>query len=393
MAKRKNNTGWIRQIGSGRWQAKFRTPDGQMHKAPQTFDTRLDGEAWLAHQQRRLDAGTWQPADGTGHGTFGTYAETWLIERPLKPTSRAEYRRLLDAHILPTFRDTPLDVIDVATVKAWHRALGREHAEHPTLMARAYGLLRTILNTAWQDDLIKSNPARIRGAGNVRRASRTDLPTPEQVHALADSMAVGYPTHDKYRTMVLIAAWCGLRFGELVELRRKDLAGAPEPHTIKVRRAVVRVDGEHIVQSPKSEAGQRDVAIPPHIRRDLADYLDTVPADPEALVFPASRSGGHITPGALNKVWYRARAEVGLPNLRWHDLRHFSATSAAQTGATTAELMARLGHSTTQAAFRYQHAASDADARIAASMSNVISMPPTRQPSNRRKRNGTRQGA
>ena len=79
-----------------------------------------------------------------------------------------------------------------------------------------------------------------------------------------------------------------------------------------------------------------------------------------------------MAPSALYKPFYRAREAVGLPSLRWHDLRHFSATTAAQTGATLAELQARLGHSTTQAAMRYQHAASNRDAEIAEAMSNVV---------------------
>ena len=65
------------------------------------------------------------------------------------------------------------------------------------------------------------------------------------------------------RLMVLLAAWCGLRFGELTELRRSDVD--LKNGRIKIRRAVVRVDGKAIVGTPKSDAGTRDVAIPPHL--------------------------------------------------------------------------------------------------------------------------------
>lgn len=68
----------------------------------------------------------------------------------------------------------------------------------------------------------------------------------------------------------------------------------------------------------------------------------------------------------LAKVWYPARAAAGRPDLRFHDLRHTGAVLAAATGATLAELMARLGHSTPGAAMRYQHAAKGRDAEIAA---------------------------
>ncbi|WP_289019985.1 hypothetical protein [uncultured Ornithinimicrobium sp.] len=74
----------------------------------------------------------------------------------------------------------------------------------------------------------------------------------------------------------------------------------------------------------------------------------------------------------LNKAWHPAWAAAGRPDLRWHDLRHTGAVFAAQAGATLAELMARLGHSTHKAALRYQHAAADRDARIAEALSAMV---------------------
>jgi integrase len=367
----------VRQLPSRRWQAKYPGPDGKARPAPQTFDTRQDAEAWLKVQARQVSAGTWSAGDDV-HGTFGQYAEAWLVERPLKPTTRADYRRILDASILPTFKDVPLEALTVASVKAWHKQLP---ADKPTARAHAYGLLRTVLQTAYQDDIIPANPCRIRGAGTVTRATRTDVPTAVQVHALADEMGITRNNDGstrvlaggKYRVMTLVAAWCGLRFGEVTELRRKDVVYVEgEPARIRVRRGVVRVEGEFLVQTPKSGAGVRDVGIPPHVRADVAAYLEQLPNSAEALLFPGSRKGQHMAPSSLYKPFYRARERVGLPSLRWHDLRHFSATTAAGTGATLAELQARLGHSTTQAAMRYQHAASDSDARITAAMSNVV---------------------
>ena len=193
------------------------------------------------------------------------------------------------------------------------------------------------------------------------------------MHALAEAM----PTA-KYRTMTLLSAWCGLRFGETTELRRKDVALDDEgtPVAIRVRRAVVHVGGDAVVGDPKSEAGISDVAIPPHIRVDVKDYLDTIPAKTDRLLFPGTRTGAHMKPSSLYKPWYGAREVVGLPTLRWHDLRHFAGTTAAQSGATLAELQAGLGHSTVAAALRYQHAASGRDEAIAEAMSNVVKLKP-----------------
>ena len=90
----------------------------------------------------------------------------------------------------------------------------------------------------------------------------------------------------------------------------------------------------------------------------------------DALLFPAT-SGGHMAPSTLYKVYYPARKAAGRDDLRWHDLRHSGAVLAAQTGATLAELMGRLGHSTPGAAMRYQHAAKGRDAEIARLLSGL----------------------
>jgi integrase len=177
--------------------------------------------------------------------------------------------------------------------------------------------------------------------------------------------------------MTLLAAWCGLRFGELVELRRKDIdlkAGV-----IRVRRGAVRAEGQVIIGTPKSDAGIRDVAIPPHLLPMLKDHLrKNITGGPNGLLFPGAH-GGTLAPSALygrnptkdrpGTGFYGARATAGRPDLRWHDLRHTGAVLAAQTGATLAELMGRLGHSTPAAALRYQHAAQGRDAQIAAALS------------------------
>jgi integrase len=303
--------------------------------------------------------------------SFREYAVTWVAERRLKPSTRALYTVMLaEFKALDPYR---LDQIDRERIKAWHRALKLPDARK----AHVYSLCHAILNTAVDDELIPLNPCRIKGAGVVRRRSRTDIPRPDQVKALAEAM----PTA-KYRVMVLISAWCGLRFGETTELRRKDIAldEGGTPIAIKVRRAVVHVKGQAVIGEPKSEAGIRDVAIPPHIREDVKSYLESLPKNANRLLFAGTRSGAHMKPSSLYRPFYAAREEVGLANLRWHDLRHFSATTAAMTGATIAELQARLGHSTMAAALRYQHAASGRDVEIAEAMSNVIALKPRKPP-------------
>ena len=159
----------------------------------------------------------------------------------------------------------------------------------------------------------------------------------------------------------------------LTELRRRDVVLDPDAGkgVIRVERAVVRVGDGFQVTTPKSDAGTRDVAIPPHLVGVIAEHLAKhVGPEADSLLFPA-RHGGHLAPGTRYRQFYKARDAANRPDLRFHDLRHSGAVLAAYAGATLAELMARLGHSTPQAAMRYQHAAQGRDEVVAANMSLI----------------------
>lgn len=140
---------------------------------------------------------------------------------------------------------------------------------------------------------------------------------------------------------------------------------------IRVERGVVRTGDGFKVTTPKSDAGTRDVAIPPHLVPAIQQHLAThVGPQPDVLLFPAAH-GGHLAPATLYRQFYKARDAADRPDLRFHRLRHSGAVLAVATGATLAELMARLGHSTPAAAMRYQHAAQGRDQEIAAKLSEI----------------------
>ncbi len=355
--------GALRTLPSGRYQASYIAPDGLRYNAAHTFDTRLDAEGWLAAESRKISLDAWVPPQERRVValTFGEYAERWLADRPLKPRTAEHYRSLLDKQILPTFADVALKHVTPASVRRWYANLG---ARKPTLRAHAYGLLRTICGTAVADELIPANPCTIRGAGSSRRVVRIKPATLDELAVIVAAMP------ERLRLMVLLASWCALRFGELAELRRRDLdlkAGV-----VKVRRGVVRAGGRVIVGTPKTASGVRDVAIPPHLLPLVEAHLhDHVEPGPDALLFPAD-SGRNIAPSTLYRSFCVARKAAGRDDLRWHDLRHTGAVLAASTGATLAELMGRLGHSSPAAAMRYQHVAKDRDHAIAAALSRLV---------------------
>jgi integrase len=357
--------GYVRKLPSGRYQASYAGPDTLRHNARETFQTRGDAERWLGGEQALIASGAWSsPATRTAKAkaqTFGAYADRWMTSRDLKPRTRDHYRSLLDRQILPTFRDIPLRSITSEAVRDWHADLDRTR---PTLRAHAYGLLRTILATAVADEKIAANPCHIRGAGTTKRARKIRPATMTELEVIAANMP------EKYRPMVMLSSWCGLRFGEVTELRRKDLDLTNG--VIRVRRGVVRTEGHTLVDKPKSESGVRDVAIPPHLIPMLKAHRETMPVrGVDGLLFPAADGVSHLAPSTLYRHFYAARKAARRPDLRWHDLRHTGAVLAAQTGATLAELMGRLGHSTPGAAMRYQHIAGGRDAAIAAALSKL----------------------
>jgi integrase len=355
--------GSLRRLPSGRYQTSYIGPDRERHRAAVTFDSKVDAEGWLALESRLIALGEWTPPELRAklHEkslTLGEYAETWWVERTLKPTTRAHYRYVLDRDLIPAFGHVALQGITPEAVRTWH---ARYDPTKPTVRSQAYSLLRTILGTAVTDGLLIGNPCHIRGAGNVRRAHKVEPATLVELETIVNELP------DRYRVMALLAAWCAMRYGELTELRRKDVD--LKEGVVRIRRGVVRVNGEFIVGTPKTDAGIRDVAIPPHLLPVVQDHLDRLTAGSQnALLFPA-RHGEHMAPASLYRVFYPAREAAGRPDLRWHDLRHTGAVLAAQTGATLAELMGRLGHTTPGAALRYQHAAQGRDAEIARRLS------------------------
>jgi integrase len=354
--------GSVRQLPSGRWQARYRGPDGVMRPAQSTYPTKTAAQTFLATVQADIIRRTWR-APEAADVLLRDYADGWLAARTLRPRTRAHYRRLLDAYILPALGGVPLAAITPVLVREWHHGVGEQTG--PTMRAHAYGLLRTILGTAVAEDAIAANPCRVRGAGSVKRAAEITPATVAEIAAIAAAMP------PRYRALVLVSAWCGLRFGEATELRRSDVD--LDAGRLRIARAVVRTGGRFVVGEPKTDAGRRTVAIPPHLLPVLTEHLGEHAEDgPHALVFPAA-SGGHLAPATLYRVYYPARDKAGRPDLRWHDLRHTAAVLAAASGATLADLMHRLGHTTPAAAMRYQHMAEDRDAALAAALSEAAS--------------------
>ncbi len=358
---RRRRYGSVDRRPSGGWRARYEH-EGRTYS--RTFAAKADADAWLATQLTDHLRGAWVDPDA-GSIPFTAYAERWLAQRhSLRPRTREVYAWLLKRYVIPEFGKLVLVGITTSHVRAWHATVAKAH---PATAAKAYRLLRTILAEAVEDRRLVSNPCVVRGAA-VEHSLERQIPTVAEVDALAVAMP------DRLRLLVLLAAWCGLRRGELLALRRSDcdLAGG----ALRVERSTHHLnDGRVITGPPKTAAGRRRVHWPPTLTKTIQDHLAAhVGADPDALVFTGEK-GGALRPKALQQAWNAARLSVGV-TCHLHDLRHLGATLAAATGASTKEIMRRLGHASPAAALRYQHAADDRDATIAAALTQLAPKAP-----------------
>jgi integrase len=355
--------GSVRQLPSKRWQARYTDRNGITRA--RSFVARKDAVQHLAEAQADLARGRWMdPA--LVKRKFGEYAADWLAARvDLKPTTHEQYAYTLRRHLLPELGGYALEELTSARVRSWYAQLARSSPVTPT--RQAYALLRTICNTAVDDELMLRNPCRIRGAGQAQSAERP-IATLAQVEELADNVL------PRYRALVLMAAWTGARWGELIALTRDRLDLDNGQMRIDRQYVLLRAEGTGRkrleLQTPKTAAGRRTVHVPPHLLPVLAAHLlEHVPPGCE-LVFP-NRFGAPLQRDAFAKNWTRARIAAGMPGFHFHDLRHTGNTLAATTGASTRELMARMGHASMRAAVLYQHATSERDREIAVALSEL----------------------
>lgn len=166
----------------------------------------------------------------------------------------------------------------------------------------------------------------------------------------------------------------GLRKGELFGLTRARVDLLHKTITIVEQRQQLR-DGTVVTGPPKTEAGVRTLAIPESLMAEVESHLESfVPAGPDSLLFYGEK-GGPLRVHVFQAKWDSARRTLGLAELHFHDLRHVANTLTAASGASTKELMYRMGHASPAAALRYQHATRDRDAALAAALSDLVAAP------------------
>lgn len=262
---RKRRFGRVRRLPSGRWQARYRGPDGIDHPAPNTFASRKDAERWLSGTETEIARGDWIDPDA-GSVLFSEYASAWVGERPgLRPKTVQLYEGLVRHHLVPVLGQMAVADIRERAVRRWRKTLIDQGVGLVTV-AKAYRLFKAIMNTAVDDGMIRRNPCRIKGAGQEHSPERPVL-TVTQVFALADAF------DERYRLLILLAVFCSLRWGELAGLQRADIDTATG--ILTVRRSVTELaKGPLVTGPPKSGAARRSVTVPEFLLADVKAHLD-----------------------------------------------------------------------------------------------------------------------
>jgi integrase len=252
----------------------------------------------------------------------------------------------------------------------------------PVTAAKAYRLMKTIMTTAVDDGAIRRNPCRIKGAATETSPERAVLIVP-QVFSLSEAI------EPRFRALVLLAAFTGLRWGELCALRRSDVD--LDARTVQVERTLSELhNGSHAFGPPKTAAGRRVVAFPeliaPVVRWHLSCFAE--PGE-NGLVFVGPAGALLRRQNFRQRVWLPALRKAGLPTVHFHDLRHTGNNLTATAGANLRELMTRMGHTSTRAALIYLHSTPDRQREIADAL-GVLAVEELKRSSSRARRKAPR---
>lgn len=325
--------------GATRYRVRYRTPD-RRQTDKRGFRTKREAEAWANQLEVDKRKGAYV-APAAGRVKLGEYAREWLDSKhKLKPSTRATYRVIVDT-VIAERADVALGDISRQMVREWVTDLSVDLA--PATVHKAVGVLRQVLAMAVAENRLVMNPVDGVELPPVRAAEQRFI-TLEQLHTLANAAG-------PHRPLVYVLGTCGLRFGEVAELRWRDLD--LQKRTIRITRSVALVDGVFEIGSPKSGKG-RTVSLPEFVAELLGEGGDL-----DALVFPDSR-GGHMRGNNVRRRWWSqavAAAELfprtvvdaagetsTVYDFKIHELRHTAASLAIQAGANIKALQNMLGH-------------------------------------------------
>lgn len=335
-----------------RYRVRYRTP-GRSQTTKRGFRRKADAEAWANQIEVDKRRGAYV-APAAGRVKLGEYATEWLQSKhKLKPSTRSRYQVVLD-NFIADHSEVALGDISRQLVREWVADLSRSHA--PASVHKTIGVLRQVLAMAVAENRLVVNPVDKVELPAVETVEQRFI-TLEQLHVLANAAG-------EHRPLVYVLGTCGLRFGEVAELRWRDLD--LQKLQIRVTRSVTLVDNQFVVGSPKNGKG-RTVSLPAFV----AELLAPTKSSEDFLVFPDSQ-GGHMRGTNVRRRWWSdavaaaqlfpriernaAGDEITVYDFKLHELRHTAASLAIQAGANVKSLQNMLGHASAALTLdRYGH--------------------------------------
>jgi integrase len=318
----------VKELPTGKHQATVRGPDGRERQ--KTFTNKKAAERW--EREARTDAGRGIDPQPRGGGVLGReWARTWLeAQAHLSPSSRERYAGILRTHLLPRWGGRPLNRITHAEVQGWVSELCR--SLEPASVRKTYGVLSLMLDLAVRDRRLTTNVAK---GVNLPRAVRSKHRY--LTHCQVEELAAQLKEHEAL--IVLVLAYCGLRWGELAALRIADLDFLRR--RISVTRSVSDVNGA-LVWGPTKSHQHRSVPFPRFLAEGLA--AQAAGRDRTELLFP-SRAGTALRVKNFRRDCFDgAAARAALEGLHPHELRHTAASLAVASGANVKAVQTMLGH-------------------------------------------------
>jgi integrase len=335
----------VKKLENGRWEASYRDPSGR--ERIKRHRTRAEADRWLTTVKSQIHRGDYVDPR-LGRTLFSRWAQEWLDgSAHLKPKTRADYEGLLRVHVMPTFADRAVGSITPSDVRRFVAA-EIESGAAPGTVRGARKVLRLVLSTAQTEGAIRSNPCDGVKVPASPKAEMVFL-TAEQVEDLA--LAID----PQYSTLIRVAAYTGMRAGEIGALRigRTDLTVG----RLTIAESVTEVQGHGLVFGQPKTYERRSVTLPPFLIDDLGAHLAGRPLDPDAFVFTSPQGDVINHKNFYRRCFKPAVRATGLPErTRFHDLRHTCAALCIALGAHPKAIQERLGHSSiTVTLDRYGH--------------------------------------
>lgn len=299
-----------------------------------TFDRHDDAKRFKANLEGDIVNGNYYDPK-SGQQTARSFAEEWFKGvNDLRPTSKAQLKSSVWIHVLPEFGNLPLSGVTHAHVQAWtNQMAGYQSA---SLCRKNVFALRRICNSAMKHGLIKSNPAEGISLPSASTAEQRFL-TKEEIAKL--TLAI----KPRYKAMVQVAAFGGLRFGELCALRRGSVDKARS--TVKVTHTLIDVNNTVSFGPPKTKTSLRTVTLPRSVMDELVHHMNTyVEEGDDALLFTFNTGKPIRRAWFRTRVWLPATKRAGLEGLRFHDLRHTFVALWVSLGRNAQEVSKVAGH-------------------------------------------------